>query len=67
WEPEVLDFNRHPHRTGREDEHLRATTGFEDNSGKHRRLPQPQQVRLWDIVGPEMQALGYPDRTYATV
>ncbi len=67
FEPEVLDFNRHVHAGGLEDHHVRTTTTFEDNSGKHRRLRQALQVKLWDIVGEEMVAHGYPERTYATV
>jgi len=67
WEPDVLDFNRHDHRAGLEDHHVSTTTGFEDNSGKHRRLPQPLQVRMWDVVGPVMERFGYAPRTYAKV
>ena len=67
WEPEVLDFNRHAHAHGLEDHHVSTTTTFEDNSGKHRQRPQPQQVKMWDIVGPVMERFGYPARTYATV
>lgn len=67
WEPGVLDFNRHVHVHGLEDHHVSTTTTFEDNTGKHRRLPQPQQVKMWDIVGPVMRTFGYDDRTYATV
>ena len=66
WEPEVLDFNRQEHRSGLEDHHVTTTTRFEDNSGKHRQLPQPLQVQMWDIVGPVMRRLGYPQRSYAT-
>jgi len=67
FEPEVLDFNRHAHARGLEDHHVGTTTGFEDNTGKHRRLSQPRQVRMWDIVAPVMERFGYPARTYATV
>ncbi|MEN0063758.1 MAG: sulfotransferase [Myxococcota bacterium] len=67
WEPDILDFNRHGHVHGLEDHHVSTTTTFEDNTGKHRRLAQPQQVKMWDIVAPTMKAFGYDDRTYATV
>ena len=68
WEPEVLDFNRHHHRDGLlEDHHVGTTTRFEDNSGKHRRLPQPLQVKMWDIVRETMMSFGYEDRSYASV
>ena len=67
WEPDVLDFNRHAHRDGLEDHHVGTTTRFEDNSGKHRRLPQPLQVKMWDVVRETMLSFGYEDRTYAAV
>lgn len=64
WEPGVLDFNAAAHSGGLEDHHVRTTTTFEDNTGKHRRLPIELQRRMWAIVAPTMAAWGYPPRTY---
>ena len=64
WEPEVLDFNRQAHAPGLEDHHVGTTVGFEDNSGKHRRLPRSRQVAMWEIVEPVMRSFGYEARTY---
>ena len=67
WEPEVLDFNAHAHAPGLEDHHVSTTTRFEDNRGRHRRLPQPLQVQLWDLVRETMLRFGYGDRSYSIV
>ncbi len=67
FEPEVLDFNGHAHGAGLEDHHVSTTTRFEDNTGKHRKLPQPTQVRMWDEVRAVMRSFGYADRTYAAI
>ncbi len=67
WEPEVLDFNARAHASGLEDHHVSTTTRFEDNRGKHRRLPIAQQAEMWSLVRPTMLRHGYADRTYSRV
>lgn len=64
WEPAVLDFNGKLHDGGLEDHRVSATTRFEDNSGKHRRLPLALQARMWEVVRPVMLRAGYDDRSY---
>lgn len=64
FEPSILDFNRAEHTGGPEDHHVSTTTGFEDNRGKHRRLPIETQRRMWAVVAPTMASLGYPARSY---
>ncbi|MCA9492519.1 MAG: sulfotransferase [Myxococcales bacterium] len=64
WEPTVLDFNTAAHTGGLEDHHVRTTTTFEDNTGRHRQLPIELQRRMWAVVGPTMRQFGYEDRSY---
>ena len=66
WEPDVVQFNRHPHDGGLEDHHVSTTTTIEDQTGKHRTLPAAVQAEMWRIVRDAMVRGGYPDREPGT-
>jgi Sulfotransferase family len=59
WEPEVIDFNRHPHHAGIEDPETRRRHVITPNSGRHTEWPEAVQRKVRAACEPMLAALGY--------